>query len=289
MLRGETPDVYSYDDLPRPLRVQIVYIWEDSLVGKYTHDSEEGYKFVVKSLRREYGVFELASTAGRYRIFEHELRTFFLQESNVEKALDAIELSFQYIDSYWNRRGYSRNADDAIEELNCRFKEHGVGYQFTNRKIIHINSEYIHAEIVKPGLKLLNQQHYAGAQQEFLKAHEHYRKGNAKEALNECLKAFESTMKAICEKKGWSYNKKATAKSLIQVCFKNELIPLFWQNHYSFLRKQLETSVPPGRNELSGHGQGTNPVTVPNHLVAYMLHMTASAIVFLAEAEKNLS
>ena len=39
---------------------------------------------------------------------------------------------------------------------------------------------------------------------------------------------------------------------------------------------------------LSGHGQGATPTTVPDHLVAYMLHTTASAIVFLAEAEKNL-
>jgi len=181
----------------------------------------------------------------------------------------------------------SEIADGAIEELNNRFKEHGVGYQFTNGQIIRIDSEFIHTEIVKPALNLLGQQHYAGAQQEFLKAHEHYRKGNAKEALSECLKAFESVMKAICDKRGWSYGNNATAKPLIQACFDNELIPSFWQSHYSSLRNLLECSVPTGRNKLSGHGQGTTPVSVPNHLVAYMLHMTASSIVFLAEADEK--
>ena len=176
---------------------------------------------------------------------------------------------------------------DAVEELNERFKEHGVGYQFTNGQIVRIDSEFIHAEIVKPALNTLSQQHFAGAQQEFLKAHEHYRKGNSKEALSECLKSFESIMKAICDKRGWSYNNDATAKFLIQACFKNELIPSFWESHYSALRNLLESSVPTGRNKLSGHGQGTTPVSVPNHLVAYMLHMTASAIVFLAEADKK--
>ncbi len=289
MLRGETPDVYIYDDLPEPLRVQIVHIWKDSLFGGYEHESEKGHESVVKSLRHEYGVFKLANPTDRYRQFERELKNFFLQENNVEKALDAIELSFQYIERYWNQNGNPSIADYAIDELNYRFKDHGVGYQFTDRQIVRIDSEYIHAEIVKPGLKLLSQPHYSGAQQEFLKAHEHYRKGNAKEALNECLKAFESTMKAICEKRGWSNKKKVTAKSLIQVCFDNKLIPPFWQSHYSSLKKLLETSIPPGRNELSAHGQGSHQVTVPNHLVAYMLHMTASAIVFLAESEKNLS
>ena len=179
-------------------------------------------------------------------------------------------------------------ADNAINELNIRFKEHGIGYQFTNGNIIRTDSELIHSEIVKPALKLLDQPHLAGAQEEFLKAHEHYRKGNAKEALSECLKAFESVMKAICDKKGWGYNSTAQAKHLIQACLDNGLIPPFWGSHYSSLRSLLESGVPTGRNKLSGHGQGTTPTTVPDHLVAYMLHMTASAIVFLAEADKSL-
>ena len=301
-LRGETPDVYTYDDLPDPLRVQIVYIWMDALVT-YQHGSkqqaEEAYKFIVEYLCREYGVFKLARTvAGTVyedRRYVDELQTFFRNERDIEKALDAVELSFRVIDQHTRdtrhlgRRDASRRADDAIEELNHRFREHGVGYQFTNGRIIRIDSEFIHAEIVKPALKLLDQQHYAGAQEEFLKAHEHYRKGNAKEALSESLKAFESVMKAICEKRGWRCSNNATSKHLIQACLDNELIPSFWQSHYLSLRKLLESSVPTGRNRLSGHGQGAKPVSVPNHLVAYMLHMTASAIVFLAEAEKNLS
>ena len=269
-LRGEMPDVYVYDDFPNPLRVQIVHIWKDSFT--LTH-----YEFIVNTLCREYGVFLLAET-GYPRDYRKELFDFFLYEKNIEKVLDAVELSFRFIDR-----------DDAIEELNQRFKEHGVGYQFTNRQIVRIDSEFTHTEIVKPALRLLGQKQYAGAQQEFLKAHEHYRKGNAKEALNECLKAFESVMKAICDKRRWSYSNTATAKPLIQICFDNGLIPSFWQSHYSSLRNLLESSVPTGRNKLSGHGQGTTPEAVPDHLVAYMLNMTASAIVFLSEAEEKTS
>ena len=47
-------------------------------------------------------------------------------------------------------------------------------------------------------LALLGTEEYAEANAEFLKALEHYRKGETKECLTECLKAFETTMKAIC-------------------------------------------------------------------------------------------
>jgi hypothetical protein len=94
-------------------------------------------------------------------------------------------------------------------------------------------------------------------------------------------------MKAICEKRKWSYSKTATAKELIQVCFDNNLVPPFWQSFYASLRSVLESGVPTGRNKLSGHGQGATPTTVPAQLVSYMLHMTAASMLFLAEAESE--
>ena len=296
-LRGETPDVYVYDELPNPLRVQIVHIWENifrdqgrpCIIRVSSTEIREAYEFIVNILYREYGVFSLTETRQHYRNknYVEELVKFFLQEEDIEKALDPVELSFRIM-AHVAVPNAAEAADNAIEELNARFKEHGVGYQFTNGEIIRVDSELIHSEVVQPALKLLNQEHYAGAQQEFLTAHEHYRRGNAREALNDCLNAFESVMKAICDKRGWSYANNATARPLIQVCFDNELIPSFWQSQYASLRSLLESGVPTGRNNLSGHGQGTTPVLVPDHLVAYMLHMTASAIVFLAEADANL-
>jgi hypothetical protein len=95
-------------------------------------------------------------------------------------------------------------------------------------------------------------------------------------------------MKAICVKRKWTHNANATAKELIETCFAKGLIPPFWQTSLGSLRTLLESSVPTGRNKTSGHGQGATPTDVPDYLVAYMLHMTASAIVFLGEAERSL-
>ena len=284
-LRGEVPDVYVYDEIPQTLRAQIVHIWIETLgrPGRSEVKVAEMYEAIVDVLCREYGVFGLpGAPAAVHRSYFEELVKFFLTTQETDEALDVIEITFQAINhgtrdfGYMTRPNASETADAAIEELNARFQEHAVGYQFAHDEIIRVDSELIHSEVVRPALRLLSGKHYEGAQQEFLCAHEHYRSGNTKEALNECLKAFESLMKSICDKRKWKYKAGASAKELIQVCMDNDLVPPFWQ------------SVPTGRNKLSGHGQGTAPTTVPNYLAAYMLHMTASAIVFLAEAEANL-
>jgi len=288
-LRGEVPDIYIYEKISESLKIQIVHIWYDTM-GRYA----DKYQIIVDRLCREYGLFQLP-TANRYeRKYLSELIEFLLQEKNIEKNIDVIELSFKVINvltreyRYLQRHNASEIADEAIKELNDRFKEHGVGYQFVNNEIIRIDSELLHIETVKPALRLLNETNYQGAQEEFLSAYEHYRHGKNKEAINDCLKSFESTMKAIIEKHNWNIKSNPTAQNLIQVCFENNLIPIFWQTQIASLKAMLESSIPTGRNRLSGHGQGSEPTTVPNYLVAYMLHMTASTLVFLTTAEKNI-
>jgi hypothetical protein len=303
-LRGGLPDVYSYDKLPNPLKVQVIHIWRDALGDEANYSdnrvsTKETYRFLVDTLCREYGLFQLPT---REEAFDHygnraylaELCNFLLQTPDTERALDVVELSFRLIDKmtrgwhYLHRQDASEHADNAIEELNERFREHGIGYEYASGEIIRVDSKLLHAEVVKPTLTLLAASEYAGAQAEFLTAHEHYRHGRTKEALNEGLKALESIMKAICAKRGWSHDPNATAKTLIQVLFDNGLVPSFWSSHFTGLRATLEAGVPTIRNRLGGHGQGTQVVQVPPHFVAYLLHLTGSAIVFLAEAEKAL-
>ena len=294
-LRGNVPDVYAYDELPRPLRQQIVYILEDvfdacidRVVG--WHTIEGHYKNIVKVIREEHGVQQIAQQTfgGISSPYQAELENFILTHEDIEETMDSVEISLRWIRFLCISIYKHVDFEKVKDKLNFRFNEHGVGYQFTDRHIIRIDSELLHSEAIKPALHLLRQPHYKGAQEEFLKAHRHYRKGEAKDALDECLKAFESVMKAICAKRGWKHDSNATARPLIAACFDNGLVLPFWESHYTSLRSLLECSVPTGRNKLSGHGQGPIPTTVPDHIVAYMLHMTASAIVFLAEAEKNL-
>jgi hypothetical protein len=175
--------------------------------------------------------------------------------------------------------------DDAILELNQRFKEHGVGYQFESGEIIRVDSEFLHTKVVKPTLSLLIDKEYQGANQEFLSAHKHYRHGRHEECLVDLLKAFESTMKIICKKRGWTTQPKDTASKLINILFQNNLLPSYLESEITCLRTLLESGVPTLRNKNAGHGQGAEIRTVPEYLARYALNLTASNILFLIEAE----
>lgn len=303
MKRGEVPDVYSYSELPQHLRIQLVTITTE-IVGSaaefenaYSTEGEhvrESYRAIVNILRKEFGVFALPPSSGSRRVTEQkELFDFILQETDVEKVLSAVELICRIIEKFTSRHEYrydnraEESSKAAIAEINYRLKAAGIGYEYDG-EIIRIDAEFVHAEAVKPALELLRDKRYAGAEQEFRSAYEHYRKGKTKEALSDALKSLESTMKVICHKRSWAVQPTDTARKLIDVCLSNNLIPSYWQSHFSNLRSLLEGSVPTARNKASGHGQGLTIQTVPDHLVSYALHMTASTIVFLVKAEQAL-
>lgn len=292
-LRGEVPDTLQYD-LPNSLRVQITFIIQEafgqptnSYVGSSNHPLR-AYEFIHDLLCKEYGQFFLMNQSDAKTV---QLITFFLETKENEKALDVVECCFKYINtSIRNNENYYLNdttvqlqPNEAINELNQRFKEHGVGYQFEGNEIIRLDSTYIHSEIVKPTITLLWNQKFLGANEEYLKAHEHYRHGRNKECLTECLKAFESAMKIICQEKGWSFDQNDTSRKLINICFQNNLVPPFTQNQFTSLQNLLESGIPTIRNKLGGHGQGQTLQKVDDEMTRYGLNLTGANIIFLVE------
>jgi hypothetical protein len=297
---GNEPEVYQYVDLPIKFRRQVVYIW-GSAIGSWCEPRFGTIPLVNilwdkihNLIARELGEFNLGNELQN----PFEQCKFFLLNNNTPTVhiLDLIEVTFYEIEKvipvilqhpeYQGQLNVSQSAEDAINELNHRFREYAIGYQYNNGQIIRVDSGFIHAEIVVPALSLLSSGHFKGAEQEFRSAHEHYRKKDYKEAIVDALKAFESVMKTICEECGWNPDKNASAKSLINTVLKNDLIPQYLQTHLSSLPSVLE-GVLTIRNKTSAHGQGPQPKPVPEYLAAYMLHLTASNIVFLVEAYKD--
>jgi hypothetical protein len=290
-IRGEVPEIYTYDQIPQTLRVQIVHIIRDAIGEDNSNKRkpEQAYELLHNTLCREYGKFSLGN--GYNESHMEQVLNFLLTTTNTDEVIDVIELSFKYIDRIINEdyRNYTYyttvkiKPDDAILELNERFKENGIGYSFDGSEIIRVDSTYVHSEITKPVIALLWNNKFKGANEEYLKAHEHYRQGRNKECLTECLKAFESTMKVICKEKGWTYNQTDSAKKLIQTCFQNGLVPTFTQNQFTSLQNLLESGIPTIRNKLGGHGQGQIPQTVDDEMTRYGLNLAGTNIIFLVE------
>ena len=312
--RGEIPDVYQYEIIPPELRVQIVHIWRDTLraisfsSSSKTEfgDAHDAYKTIHNKLCRAYGRFALDKDNDFYQAesddsyYHSDIKSdvesivkYFLEINKAEVAIDVIEISFRHIDQEVrnNPNDYfhpSISPDEAINQLNCRFREHRVGYQYESGQIIKIDSQFIHSEVVKPALSFLSDPIYNGANEEFLKAHEHYRKRNYKDCVNNCLKAFESCLKIICQKNSWNYSEKDTANRLIEIVFKHNLIDPRMTCHFTALGSTLKSGVPTVRNNQSGHGQGPKEIVVPEYIASYILHLTASNILLLAKADEEM-
>jgi len=293
-------DIYSYDTLPQPFRVQIVYIWVES-IGGYNSDifayrenklSNTYWHEILRIIAEEKSLFNLGNPNDNPYI---QCKNYLLNSKTTD-ALDILDLTFAYIDKVLRhlnpyereQAGIRLEPDLAIEKLNYRFEEHQLGYEFIEGQLILRNNKYIHKEAIVPAIKLLHEEMFFGPSEEFLRAHEHYRKGRYKEAIVEALKAFESTIKSICETRNWPYDPTAQASGLIKVIFEKELIPSYLQSEFTALKSVMECALPTLRNKSSAHGQGKVVKDVPDYFASFALHLAASNIVFLVEAHKAM-
>ncbi|AHM63222.1 hypothetical protein D770_24885 [Flammeovirgaceae bacterium 311] len=281
----QSSDVYFYDRIPVALRNQIIHILRDSvpkIVQVYAEDDEKFYKMVSRKLAEEHGMKELPS--GMYWSNRNDVENYFTELDNIDYCLDVIEIAFYHLVAFAKNK-VEEVASNAVKRLNVRFKQHGLGYQLENNVIIKVDSEQVHAEAIKPAIKLLQQNDFNSANDEFMGAFEHYRHGRHKESIAEANKALETTLKTICFQNNWTYDQhRDTASKLFAICFEKGLVPAYMQDHYTGLRKTLEAGVPTIRNKTSGHGQGPKPTDVPEFMVSYVLNLTASAIKFLVES-----
>lgn len=296
------PEVYIYDFLPQPLRVQIFQILNDSFgparVVDRESDDHDGRKEnffwteVYRNLIKEAGVLSF------YRKPPYEeIELLFIDGSSKDYRLllDLIDIAFLILKAGGRELGDSDRKEmeirqtpaEAIAELNVRFKQHGVGYRFENDGLMRIDSEFTHSEIVKPALTLLSAKEFSGPLDEFVSAHKHFREGEFKAAIVDALKSMESTLKTICKLRGWAMTGTETASALLQKVFDNGLIPAYLQSHFTALKSTLESGLPTLRNKAAGHGQGQDPVEVPEYLAAYALNLAATNIVFLIKASKT--
>ncbi|MBE6050993.1 MAG: hypothetical protein E7214_10175 [Clostridium sp.] len=293
--KGEVNDIYQYDELPKKLRVQIAHILSSAIL-RFKYDSI--WDEIKCIMCKEMGLFQLGDDD--YTCAEEECLDYLLQHENIEEVLDIIELAIVFIKENHiviNDRvtGKVEFPEQIINEINYRFRENNVGYEFVGNQIIRIDRKLIHSEVIKPAINLLYEEKFSGANDEFLKAHEYYRKKEYKNSILYAGKAFESAMKTVCEEMQYTYNKnKDTANKLIEILCENEFIPMSLKNHFQGLDKvltglktSLNSGLPTLRNKKAGHGQGDEVVYVPEQFVTYAINLAATNIVLLVDLYKN--
>jgi hypothetical protein len=285
-------DVWVYDQIPGRLRVQVSNIVKGALgpVRDYTDSSGPVYASIRDIVAHEHGRTHLGSDP--YEGPCGQVHTCIRTEQDVLIWLDTIELSLRAVEMYFgdlDRHGRAMReikipAKNAVDELNERFRRAGFGYRYERGKIIRIDSELLHQEVTLPALALLSDPRFAGADQEFRAAHDHLKAGEYKDCAVDALNALESTMKAICDAKGWKYDKGARARDLVKLLRREGLFPEFAERSFDQLIATLQSGLPTVRNTSGAHGQGATPVDTPAYVAQYALNLAASKIRLLYEA-----
>lgn len=294
-------DVYQYDSVPNTLRVQVQQILVDAIgpqfrpapyaTGAPRGHNRDAWEFIHKTLCRELGVHSLDN---QQLAMENVIG--FVGKADINEFLDTVEMCCTYIinlkiTSEHNRKnlGITQEPDSAIDEINYRFREACLGYQIEEGKFIRLDSQFMHQEVVKPAIHILNSEEFSGPRAEFLSAHESFRNGDYEQAIILASNSFESTLKVVCDKNRWVYQQGARATDLLRSVKSNGLWPDYLDGSFDQLIATLSSGLPKVRNNAAAHGQGAEPRSTPPYIAAYALHLAGAKIILIAEAQKNLS
>lgn len=273
------PEVYTYSSTPQ-LRVRLAKMLSDTIGA-----SHSSWSALSDAICRELGY---ENNDSNYT--EQWLTWHLLTEPPSELVfLSVLEMACrQAVDSFDYLTDPGAATTQFSDRINEIFDQHDVGYQFENGTILRRDSQFVHAQLVKPVLALLTDPRFASVNNEFMTAHTAYRNQDFKTSNVECLKALESTMKIICTDRKWAFDAKANASKLIATIMSNGLIPSHLQTLFSGIKNTLSDGIPTIRNQGGGHGQGATIVQIPASLAGYQIGLTATAIAFLVRLDQEL-
>jgi hypothetical protein len=265
--------------LTEQLRTQLTHVLLDAVgSGEFAQDV---WGVVVGYYDREMGTTNLG--ADRRHPPQWAVEAFLAVTDDVTD-LDLVALGLIVAEEVSNRMSSGDitllntriSPTQAVESVNRFLREANVRYQFERYRWVDVSSGYVHEQVIRPALDVLDRDGFAGALEEFKSALDHARAGRTKEAATDATKALESTIKCICKEKGWAYPDHATAQPLFQVMVAHDLLDDWMENGFM--------GVVTIRNRATAHGQGTEPRPLPRHVAELAINLAASQIIALMSA-----
>ena len=293
--------VYTYDVAPRQLRYQIGMALKEGIgeyrivdrfgLGDDSPDDEVAFdcwREIDRACRKEIEAYYEFSRG--QEDFAGSVVAALDGIADTDDLLSVVEISCKVMETLIDKqhiradRTESDAAENALAEINRRFEQHAVGYQYRNGWIIRKDSEFVHAEAIEPALTLLATPEFAKANAEFMTAHRQYRAGEFKDAVNAANRTFETMLKLIADFEKWPYPKGARAPELVTVVSKGGLFTHDFDKGLETYVAMLKTGLPGVRNEAGGHGEGLAAKQVTAGIARYAINLTATNIVFLRDA-----
>lgn len=287
-LKNQTggPEIYSYDQFPFQFRVQLFYIVSDVFDRLERTYSRESWKYLHDSFARELGVRQLSRFYETYGQEKRGIEGFITEAPEVE-VLDFIDFTFAIIENLMKKpdliikKDLTGSFEKAIQELNHRFRQHNLGYEFISGEIIRKDHELFHQEVIKPVLRFLLTAGFTAAEADLSRAFEHRRKEENKEAIQAALQAVENTLKAICARSGFvTGGAENTAEDLFAVLERNGFFPSGMKPHLHALRTCLES----GAAIFSEAPEAAqDPILQSDEFTEYAINLAAANILLLSK------
>lgn len=265
-------DIFIYDKVTPQFKNTILYFMQKNLS---IQEFVELYRDMIShhGIRRNISETYLTSPTTFQDKFISGFERLVDEQDDINFYLRSIELFLKKINN---------NKIDIIISLNRILYKYSLGYQVDElqSQIIRVDSKYIYQTTTKKALLILNDIKFKNVDDEYRKAYEEFKNSNYESVLVEANKAFESTMKIICELKEYGLPKSHNASALIAYLKKNDFIENFQTEKFNGLTKTLE-SVSIMRNNQAGHGQGSEKRDLSIFYAEYALNVTASTILLL--------
>lgn len=275
-----------YDTLSLNVRVKISRLWSRITSGLEEDKEETLWRVINSAISDQHGVHELVTGKFFDMTFQDECNVYFENTANLDECFDIIEIVMRTFKRIYENGLLDSSRfrfEDSTSQLNKIFRDSNIGYEYTEGIIIRTDNKLLHQNIIDKTIQLTSNDIFLNANEEFLSALQHLKAERNKEALNDALKSFESTMKIIFDHLQWPYSPNGTAKDLINICIEKELIPKYLTTHFTGIRTTLEAGVGTIRNKVSAHGQGSKNVIVPNSLAIYAVYLAGSCINYLID------
>lgn len=282
---GLFPDIFTYDPMPVKLKITLTNILKEVLPECSQRLHKDAFQIIHNLICEEHSYHYLENN---WDDVENRVLAFFNTDKEILIDLDILNIALDIINATAYQDYDTQKYLLYIQNINQRMLEHGFGYQYENKNIIRIDTKHTHSEIVKPALALLTDSRFKNANNEYRKAYDAFKNTDYETAISESNKAFESTMKIICDINNYEYNQNDTANKLINILAKNSFIEEFNTDMLNGLKMTLK-NIPTIRNKMGGHGSGIEDKVVSISYVNFALHSTATNILFLLERNKEIN
>lgn len=290
--RAKQLQIEKYDEIPDSLRNQIISILEkiieSSEWGNFWHSicDEKGKHRSEKNISYDGWSNEREEVCEEY---QRRCLECLEKEKKIEGVFDLIEIAFkQTHKTLQEGKAAGRKLEEkaaayrqAVEELNTRFYEAEVGYRLVDNCI---EQNILYLDMARPALNLLRGEEFKKANEEFYRAHKHYKDEYYENCVTDANKSFESVMKAVCGRRGWDYKSSAKASDLINI-LREKLFPN--DDRFKSVGKTLN-GLSLVRNDFGAHGSEPQAKETSSFVARYALHLTATNILFLMQAVESI-